>query len=132
VSPNQPSTTGMPGGSAPYPVNNGSAPLFPGSSGFLTHTRPSEPAPSGGAPGYGPAPVPSGTGVVVPSGTAPAGSLPPFVLPSATPAGETPVVPVPTPVGESTTTSVSPELPSSTYGGGYGYGSKKRGLFGLF
>jgi hypothetical protein len=133
ISPELPSNTGVPTGvptgAAPYPVNNGSAPLFPGSSGFLTQTRPTGPAPTGGAPGYGEVPVPSGTGAA-PSGPAPTDGLPTFVLPSATPAEGTPVE---TPVAEQpTTTSVSPELPTSAYGGGYGYGSKKRSFFGLF
>jgi hypothetical protein len=132
---------GMPSGGAPYPTMNGTAPFVPGSSGFLTATKPaaSGAVPTGGMPGmsYG-APAPSGSSVVaVPSGTA-TGTLPPFVLPSATPAGESPSAGASTTTsaaGESAT-SVSPEspsaLPSGSYGGGYGYGSKKRSFFGIF
>lgn len=124
ISPEQPTNTAIPQhptGGAPYPTLNGTAPHFPGSSGFLTATKPSGAIPTGGAPGYG-APAPSGSGAV-PSGEAPTETLPSFVLPSATPAGET-------------TTSVSPDAPppaeTSAYGDGYGYGSKKRAFFGLF
>jgi hypothetical protein len=121
--PEHPTETGLPGlpahptGGAPYPTLNGTAPHVPGSTGFLTATRPSGAVPSGTAP----------------AGADPTEGLPTFVLPSAVPADET-AVPLPSaPAGE---TSVSPEAPppaeTSAYGPGYGYGSKKRSFFGLF
>lgn len=114
--------TGMPTG-APYPTGNGTAPVIPGSTGFLTSTKPSKPQPTGELPGYGSAPAASSS-AVAPTGATSTDGLPSFVLPTPTPAGE--------PAKE---TSVAPEAPtpveSGAYGPGYGYG-KKRSFLGLF
>lgn len=124
--PSKPTTpekpTGMPTG-APYPTGNGTAPVVPGSTGFVTSTKPSKPEPTGELPGYGSAPAPSSS-AVAPTGATSSDGLPSFEFPTPTPAGE-----------PATETSVAPEAPtpveSGAYGPGYGYG-KKRSLFGLF